>query len=154
MGQIYIASFEDVTVSAQVDNFEILPATQRPCVIHAVHLSQNTDTKDAGEFMVRTQIIRGHTTSGSGGTTPTKVASDPSFASSSATVEANNTTIASAGTGVIIWSESWNCRVGFLYLPTPEMRPIVRNAETIVVRLAAAPDSAIDMAGTLVWEEL
>jgi hypothetical protein len=156
MGQIYTASFEDVTISTAGahDCFELLPATQRPCIIHQVTLSQNTDIQDAGEFMARTQIIRGFTGSGSGGAAATEVANDPSSAVASAVVETNNTTVAATGTGAVLWSESWNVRVGFNYTPIPEDRIIVRNAELLVVRLVAQLVSAVDMSGNLIWEEI
>jgi hypothetical protein len=156
MGMIYTASFEDVTISTAGahDCFELLPATQRPCIIHAVSLSQNTDIQDAGEFMARVQLIRGFTASGSGGSAATEVANDPSAPAASATVETNNTTPATTGTGAVLWSEAWNVRVGFYYTPVPEDRIIVRNNELFLVRLVAQLTSAVDMSGNIVWEEL
>jgi hypothetical protein len=41
-----------------------------------------------------------------------------------------------------------------VYLPTPEMRIKVRNAEFLEVFLAAAPTDSVTMSGTLYWEEL
>jgi hypothetical protein len=156
MGFMYVATFEDVTISTAGahDCFEILPATQRPIVIHAVSLSQNTDIQDAGEFMARVRLIRGFTGSGSGGTAATEIALDPSAPTASAAVETNNTTVATTGTGVDVWAEAFNVRTGFLWMPTPEMRPTVRNAELFCVRLAAQLTSAVDMSGSMVWEEL
>lgn len=156
MGMMYGASFEDVTVSTAGahDCFELLPATQRPCVIHCVSLSQNTDIQDAGEFMARVKLIRGFTGSGSGGSAATEYALDPSAPTASATVETNNTTVAATGTGVEVWSEAFNVRTGFLWLPTPEMRVVVRNAELFVVRFPAQLTSAVDLSGVLIWEEL
>lgn len=156
MAFLYTVSFEDVTISTAGahDCFELLPATQRPCLIHAVQLSQNTDIQDVGEFMARVRLIRGYTVSGSGGAAATEIALDPSSPTASAAVETNNTTVAATGTGVDVWAEAFNVRTGFLYMPTPEMRPKVRNAELFVVRLAAQLTSPVDMSGTIVWEEL
>lgn len=156
MAFLYGASFEDVTISTAGahDCFELLPAAGRPCVIHAISLSQNTDIQDAGEFMARVKLIRGFTGSGSGGTAATEFALDPSAPTATATVETNNTTVAATGTGTEMWSEAFNVRTGWLWLPTPEMRIKVRNAELFLVRLAAQLTSAVDMSGTMYWEEL
>lgn len=153
MGRIYTVEFEDVTVSAQVDFFEILPATQKPCKLHAVFISQNTELGDAAEEQLRIRIIRGHTTSGSGGAAPTPVPLNSADAAAGFAAETNNTTIASAGTAVNLHSESFNVRAGYQLIFTPEMRPVVKNAETLVVRLMAAPADALDLSGTIYVEE-
>lgn len=156
MAFMYGASFEDVTVSTAGahDVFELLPAAGRPCVIHCISLSQNTDVGDAAEFMARVKIIRGFTGSGSGGSAATEFALDPSAPANTAAVETNNTTVAATGTGTELWSEAFNVRTGWLWLPTPEMRIKVRNAELLVVRFPAQLTSAVDLSGTMYWEEL
>lgn len=154
MGRVYSASFENVTVSASQDFFEILPATQKPVILHACYLSQSSDVGDAAEEMLRVKIIRGHTTSGSGGSAINGVPLDPDGAADAATVEANNTTIASLGTAVDLHADAFNIRTGWVYLPAPEDRPVVKNAETLVVRLMAAPADALSMSGTIIYEEI
>ena len=49
MGRMYAVSFENVTVSAAQDFFEVSPADDNPVLIHAVYLSQSSDTGDAAE---------------------------------------------------------------------------------------------------------
>jgi hypothetical protein len=156
VGFIYGASFEDVTVSTAGahDCFELLPAAGRPCVIHCISLSQNTDIQDAGEFMARVKLIRGFTGSGSGGSAATEYSFDPSAPTNTAAVETNNTTVAGTGTGTEMWSETFNVRTGWLYLPTPETRIKVRNNELFLVRFPAQLTSAVDLSGTMIWEEL
>ena len=156
MGRMYAVSFENVTVSAAQDFFEVSPADDKPVLIHAVYLSQSSDTGDAAEELLRVTIKRGHTTSGSGGSafTPVPLTSSAGAAAGAA-AEINNTTIASAGTAAVLHAETFNVRAGWQYIPTPEARPGASQANTtIVVRLEAAPADALSMAGTLIFEEL
>jgi hypothetical protein len=155
MGRMYVAEFENVSVSALQDFFELQPAANIPIVLHAVYLSQVTDVGDTNEEMLRVSIVRGNTTSGSGGTTQTPTPLDQNDAASGdTTVEMNNTIEASAGTEVDLHSETFNIRTGWVYMPTPEMRPRVQNAELLCVRLLVAPGSAIFMSGTIYFEEI
>lgn len=154
-GRFYAVTFEAVAVTAAQDLFELTPADDKPVLIHGLYLSQSSDVADAAEEMLRVKIIRGHTTGGSGGSTPT-----PAPLASSANAAAgfvskvNNTTIASAGTAVDLHAEAFNIRAGLVYIPTPEARPGASQANvTIVVRLMAAPADSLTMSGTLIVEE-
>ena len=152
-GRVYVAEFENVSVSALQDFFEIPPGVNEPILLHAVYLSQVTDVGDANEEMLRVKIIRGNTTSGSGGTTQVAQPlnqNDPT----GPTIDLNNTTEASVGTEEDLHSETFNIRTGWQYIPTPEMRPRVQNAELLVVRLLVAPGTAILMSGTIYFEVL
>lgn len=153
MGRMFSISFSNVAVSAAQDPFEILPATQKPIRIHALFLSQNSDVGDAQDEMLRYSIIRGHTTSGSGGASVTPVPLDGADTASGATCERNNTTIASAGTAVTLHTDCFNVRAGLALIFTPQMQPRVANAELIVVRIPA-PADALTMDGTLYYEEV
>jgi len=153
---MYAVTFEGVSVSAQVDFFEISPADDKPVLLHGCYLSQASDVGDAAEEMLRVAIIRGHSTGGSGGATATP-APLPSSAGVAAGVaaETNNTTIAASGTPITLHAETFNIRSGWQYIPTPEARPGASQANTtIVVRLMAAPADALTMSGTLIFEEL
>lgn len=155
MGRLYSASVAAVSVSAAQDFFEITPATDKPCLIHEVRLGQYSDFADAEAELISVQIIRGYTTSGSGGTTPTPRALDQVDAAAGATVEANNTTVATTGTAHILVADTFNVAAGWLFLPTPEMRPRASAASggRIVVRITA-PTDALTMNGSLIFEEL
>lgn len=155
MGRMYSVEFENVAVSVAQDLFEITPADDKPCIVHGIYISQSSDVGDAEEEMLRVRIIRGHATSGSGGSAPTPRPLNPTDPAAGFTAEANNTTIASAGTAVNLHSEAFNIRTGWQYIPTPEMRPEVTQGQTtLVVRLLAAPTDALSMSGTLYIEEL
>ena len=154
MSRVYSIQFSNVAVTAAQDFFEVLPATQKPVLIHAVYLSQSTELGDAAEEGLRLNFGRGHTTSGSGGSSVTPRPMDANDTAAGATCEVNNTTIASAGTNVILHSEVWNVRVPYVYMPAPEDRIRVANANIFVVRLMAAPNDSVTCNGTLVFEEI
>jgi hypothetical protein len=156
MGRIYAVCFENVAVTAAQDFFEVSPADDKPVAIHACYLSQSTELGDAAEEQLRVEIVRGHATTGSGGSAPTPTPLCPTDTAAAFGAEANNTTIASAGTGVIVHAETFNVRSGWVYLPTPECRPICTQASGVllVVRLMGAPADSVTMSGTLLVEEL
>lgn len=156
MGRVYTVEFENVTVSAAQDFFEIAPADDIPVKIRELELSQFSDVSDAAEEILRIRFIRGHTSSGSGGSSPTPRPLDHRDAAASFTAETNNTTIASAGTGVNLRSTAMNIRIApTLWLPIPEAVQRVDQGQTLwVCRLMAAPTDALSMSGTLTVEEL
>ena len=152
---MYPPDFENVAVTAAQDFFELSPADDKPIAIHAAFLSQATETGDAAEEMLRVEIIRGYTSSGSGGSSATPAPLNPNDAAAGCAAEVNNTTVANTGTAVILHAESFNERVGWAFIPTPEMRPMASQANTtIVVRLLGAPADSVTMSGTLYFEEL
>lgn len=157
MGRKYFVPFENVSVSAAQDFWEIQPADDKPVKILGWSLSNVGGTADAGdaqEELLRLSIVRGHTTSGSGGSSPTVSPVNRNDASAGFTAEANNTTIASTA-GTTIWTGGHNIRVNDLVLLPEEVQPTASQADTtIVVRLLAAPADAVSMSGTLLVEEL
>lgn len=150
----YSVTFENVSVSAAQDLFEITPADDKPVKLLALYLSNvggSADAGDAQEELWRLAVIRGHTTSGSGGSapTPTPVNSSADTAAGFA-AEANNTTIASTGTTTTVHADGWNVRVPYQMVWLPETRPGASQANTtIVVRLLSTPADAVSVSGTL-----
>lgn len=157
MGRLYAVTFENQSISAAQDLFEIGPAAQKPVALHGLILSNVGGTADAGdaqEELLRLTVVRGHTTSGSGGGTAGITALSPADTTKGFSVEVNNTTIASAGTAVTLLADGWNIRIPYQMFWTPETRPVCANAEFICVRLPAAPADAVSCSGTLYVEEL
>lgn len=155
MSRVYAVTFENVTVSAAQDFFEISPADDKPVRLLGLLLSQSSDKGDTEEELLRVKVIRGHSTGGSGGTAPTPVPVSPNDAAAGFTSEVNNTTIASVGTAVDLLAHQFNIRAGLEFYWTPETAPKANQGNTtIVVRLMAAPADALTMAGTLYVEEL
>lgn len=155
MGRVYSVNFENVAVTAAQDFFEISPADDKPVRLLGLFLSQSTETGDAAEEMMRVKVVRGHSTGGSGGSAQTPVPIDPADTAAGFAAEVNNTTIASAGTGLILHSEAFNVRSGLAMFWTPETAPKANQGNTtIVVRLMANPADSVTMNGTLYVEEL
>lgn len=159
MGSIVTASFENVSVSAAQDLFELVPDIHVPVVIHGVFIDNvgaAADAGDAQEEFLRIQLrYLSDITSGSGGA----AAGLSTFAYS--TVESNNTTIATAASkDALVMARGWNIRAPFEVIWTPETRPVIGFDQgdlveaAFVVRLAAAPADAIAMSGSLVFEEI
>lgn len=146
----YTVVFGGVAVTAQQDLFEITPADDRPVEILGLFLSQTTEAGDTAEEQLRYAIIRGHTTSGSGGSAPTPQLLEPRAAAAGFTAEVNNTTIASAGTAVTLHDDSFNVRAGLaLWFPPECTHAADQSNTTIVVRLLTTPADSITMNGTL-----
>jgi hypothetical protein len=156
MSRMYAVVFEGVSVTAGQDFFEIAPADDKPVLIHALFLDQISDVGDAQEEMLRYQVIRGHSTSGSGGTAPTpRAISNNNTTAAGFAAEVNNTTIASAGTPLTLHAGAFNIRTGLAIILTPEMRwGCSQPSSRIVVRLMAAPSDAVTISGTLYVEEV
>lgn len=156
MPRIYTVEFEAVAVTAQVDFFELNPATDKPIKLLGLLISQSTDVKDAEEEMIRLRILRGHTTSGSGGSAPTPRPCNPNDGAAGFTAETCNTTIASGGTALNIVSDAFNIRMGEVFWFPEGAEPGSVNTSAdgrLVVREMAAPADSVTFSGTAwVWE--
>lgn len=154
MPRIYTCEFEAVSVSAQVDFFEISPADDKPTEIVGLFLSQSSDVGDSAAENLRYRVIRGHTSSGSGGSATTPRPVDENDAAAGFACETNNTTIANTGSTVNLHSSTFNIAVGeALWLPEGCGWKCTQASTTIVVRLMAAPADALTMSGTLYVRE-
>ena len=149
---LYTVTFSAVGVSVQQDLFEIVSPAAGVIIIHEIVLAQTSDMGDAAAESLQILLVRGHTTSGSGGASFTPTPVSTKYPVASATCEINNTTIATAGTGVNVYADAWNIQSGYSKTWTPETRPLLRNSERLVVRQSAPADS-ITCSGTLTFEE-
>ena len=142
MGRVYAVPFSAVAVTAAQDLLEISPADDIPVELIGWHLGQSSDAGDAQEELLQLNIIRGHTSSGSGGSSVTPSPLNPGDGAASFTAEINNTTIASSGTPVTLFGTTWNVRAGGeIWLPE-DVRPRARQSNTpLVVRMSAPNDS-------------
>lgn len=156
MARQYAVTFEGTAVTAQVDFFELTPADDKPVRLLGLMLSQSSDTGDAAEEILRIKVIRGHATSGSGGSAATPVPLSPADTAAGAAAETLNTTIASTGTAVDVLADAFNIRSGYSHWWTPETAPVCSEANGVrfAVRLMAAPADSLTMSGTLYFEEM
>lgn len=59
-----------------------------------------------------------------------------------------------AGAVTAFHDEGFDNRVGFLWVPTPEERPILANGEAMVVKLRGTPSTLTGWSATLTYREL
>lgn len=152
---IYTATFSAVAVSAAQDLFEITAPSNSQVVIRELRLGQYSDFGDAQAEILSVLIMRGHTTTGSGGSTvtPSNLSPKATALSASSTVKANNTTVATNGSPQTMIADTWNEQFPFLHLPRREECIVLDNNARLVVRITA-PADAITMNGTLMFEEI
>lgn len=160
-GPIYTATFSAISVTAAQDVFELTTHASSRIEICEIFLGQYSDAGDAQAEMLSVQIIRGYTTAGSGGAAVTPGNFEPWSRAALTTVARNNTTVATAGTAVILHSEAFNVQGGWLYKPLKaerdNERPRIEAAGAtnglLVVRITA-PADAVTMNGTIKFREL
>lgn len=154
MGRRYTAQFSGVAATAQQDLFELVAPSDAVVVVHEWGISNLSEVGDAAEEMLLLLVKSGQTTSGSGGSAVTPApneAGDPAFGG---TVEANNTTKASAGTIVNhAPSLNWNVRQDREKVYTPETRLVLSPGRRMTIELATTPADSITLAGWITFEE-
>lgn len=156
--RVYSCEFENQTLlvgDGDVDLFEIVPATDKPVKLLALFLSNvGVDVGDAEEENLRLQIIRGHTTGGSGGdtTTPRIVGSGVGLAAGF-TCDTMNEVVKTAGTVHNLFSDGWNIRVPYqmIWPALPDdLRPGASAVDTsILLRMLSTVADTINISGTL-----
>lgn len=154
MGRLYVVTFTAVAATAPQDLVELNAPSDSPVIIHGWEVGQSTEAGDAADEQVRLELIRGHATSGSGGSAFTalpRLTGDTAFGG---TCEINNTTIASTGTAEVIHATAFNVRAGHIWIPTPEIRPHGVASSRYVLRMNSTPADSISFSGTLWFEEV
>jgi hypothetical protein len=158
MGRVYTAQFGNVAATAAQDFFELLASATQIIIIHSIFVGQSSDAGDAQAEMLRVQIKRasGTYTGGSGGSTPTAAPHNFSDTAFSGTVEANNTTQATAGSGALttILEETFNVQAGWYYTPTPEERIVLNPSQALVVSTPSTPADSLTISGRITFEVL
>ena len=160
IGRLYVVEFHNVSVSAQQDLFYIKPAADKICVIELVKVAVVGGTADAGdaqEELLDVELIRvpATVTVGSGGNsfTPNPLVTNDTAAGFTARI--NDTTKATtSGSLLNLDSDGMNSRSPYIYLPAPEHRPLVANAQAVVFRLNTTPNDALTMNGAMLVREM
>jgi hypothetical protein len=153
-GRIYSVIFDAVAVTAAQDLFEISPADDKPVEIVGLFIAQVTDVGDAADEILKYSIIRGFTSSGSSGSTPTPAPLSSIDTAAGFAVECNNTTVANTGTSVTLHNDAFNVRAGLQLWFPPEARPSASQANTTIVVRIPAPSDSLTMSGTIYVREL
>jgi hypothetical protein len=153
--RIYVASFDNVTVTAIQDVFALKAGTANGIVLHHIMLSAGAVTA-AAEVRLRLKRLPATVTIGSGGSAPTIQFADSgdTKASTLANLRANDTTQATtSGTAQILLPWQWNVLNFFEHLPVPEDREHFAAAEACVLDIPAAPASTV-ISGFIKWAEV
>jgi hypothetical protein len=145
---MYAAVFEEVAVSAAQDLFEIVAPSDAVVIVHGFVIGQSSDT-DSEQLNI---LVHRGSTSGSGGTSVTPSPLEVGDAAFGGTVEANNTSQGTEGT--FIHSDTFNVLNGYVWVPTPECRPVLSPAGRLIIELQTAPADALTMSGTAYFEEV
>jgi hypothetical protein len=132
---------------------EVTAASSRRVKILGWEIGQSTEAGDAQDEQLRLELIRGYTTSGSGGSAFTPLALDPNDPAALAAAEINNTTVASAGTPQVMHATAFNVRAGHIWLPPPLLQPSIAVSTRIVLRMNLTPADSVSFSGTLYFEE-
>lgn len=158
--RVYTVTVENATIATagtDTDLVEISPADDKPVWLLGFSLDNvggTADAGDAGEELLRLAVIRGHTSSGSGGSAATPVLLDVNGGAVGFAAETNNTTIASGGTTTTPVAFGWNvripCREQWGTLQDLSGCPMATQANTtIVVRLLSTVADDISASWTL-----
>lgn len=158
---VFTAAFSAVAVTLAQDLFEIVaPANSRVRLLE-IDIGQYSDFGDAQAEILSIAIHRGHTVSGSGGSTVTPENINPYGAAAGSTVEANNTTVAITS-GALLWATAWHVQAGFLWGPL-ENAPrgvlafrrhiIIKPSQRLVIRITA-PNDELTTNGSILFEEI
>jgi len=163
LGRAYALTFENVAATAAQDLFYIKPTTDKICVIEAVYLCNVGGTADAGdaqEELLRLVCNRlpSTVTVGSGGSASATGTLNPLAVNDTAagfTGRTNDTTVATtSGTARTLHADGWNVRVPYVWMPAPEHRPMVANAEAIVFKMLSTPADSISISGEIIVREM
>ena len=156
MGRMYTVHLAPTAITVAADLVELTPADDIPVLIHGFRVYQTTDTGDAAEEIIGLAWVRGNATTGSGGNSGVAVTpKDSRDAAASVTAETANTTAASAGTAVTVYSTGWNVRAPLEVTFTPEQRIRVDQGQTLLVlRMLAAPADSLTIGFSCDLEEI
>lgn len=163
IGRGYALTFENISISAAQDLFYVKPAADKICLIESFYLSNvggAADAGDAQEELWRLVINRlpATVTVGSGGSASATGTLNPistNDASAGFTGRTNDTTPATtSGTARTLHADGWNVRIPYVWMPPPEQRILVANAEAVVVKLLSTPADAVSCSGTIIVREL
>ena len=152
--RLYAVTLDNISVAAAQDLFEIATPATTGCTLLGLFVGQTTRQGDAQAEMLRWLVIRGATTTGSGGATITAAPGlSPGVGAWSSTVKRNNTTLATGGTPQIMHADCFNVQAGIAHWWTPETMIECAPSSRLVINLPEAPSAAMTVSATLYFEE-
>jgi hypothetical protein len=153
IGRIYRVLFENISISAAQDLFQIKGAAGKMCLIRRAVLGCTQQTPTNQQLKLRGRFLPATVTDGSGGSSPTPQKTDPGDATASFTAKANNTTQASTG-GTAVVTHEWGVNI-YAGLDEELARPVpVGPSESWVFELIGAPTAGHTFSGFVEVEEI
>lgn len=143
----YSVTFSEVSVSAQQDLFQ-LEAQTVPAILLGCWISQSSDAGDASAAFVSLQIRR-FTDAVTNDVAEVKL--DGGDGAANANLAINETTELVTGSEVI-HSEAWNIALPWVWLPPPELRPVIQVGNGVAINMNTT--DTLTMSGTLYFGEL
>ena len=162
---VFTAQFNGVAIlnsDGSQDLFELVPDATTRIRILEVEINQASDFGDAQAEIRTILFMRGHTTTGSGGSAVTPGNVSPYSRASVTTVARNNTTLASSGTVVTLLATGWHLQAGFIWRPPEDDRAevpfrrqfVIKPSQRFVIRLAdTVADDLANVSATVTFEE-
>lgn len=155
MPREYICNFEQISVSAPQDLFQLKGASGKMLRVKRVAVGATDTTAPTSQMLaVRCRFLGATVSDGSGGSSGVAPkAVDPGDAAASFTYLANNTSKAtSSGTVNILEENSCHVLAGYDYsFPFP---PLIGPSESFVFELLSTVSGTVHLSGTALVEEL
>ena len=149
-GRLYTLPLDalSVTTDGDQDIWELSNSSGKQVILHGFSLTSAHTTDERA----RLRLVR-RTATGSGGSAGTVLAVDQGNAIATAvTAELLNTT--PGATSNILKAWQWSQQGELLYLPTPEMRPVLSVSSFLCLNLQVALGGTRTWSGWVTWEEL
>jgi hypothetical protein len=152
MGRLYSVPFENVSITAAAQDVWVLSAAATKLVVlHAFSLTSAYTTDER----VRLRMLR-RSGAGSGGTSVSGASIAPNDQGNAISAASTlSYTVTTPGTaGLVLNSWQWSQQGELLYLPTPEMRPIISVSGFLALNLVAGPAATRTWSGFVTFEEI
>lgn len=154
MSRPYVIQFNNISVSAAQDLFNIAATGSMAFVLYQFELNSESSST-AAELRVVLKRLTATVTNGSGGASATISPLSSTDAAATITGRTNDTTRATTtGSTTNLFPFGWNVLNGLLFVPPPELRPTFAPNQNLLIGLETAPGSATTMDGYVVIEEL
>jgi hypothetical protein len=152
--RVYTDQFNNVSIAAVQDMFDIQPGATIGVEIHEWVVGQVTATS-VGNLRISNHRLPATVTTGSGGTAATPQKKNFNDAAAIHTCRVNDTTQATtSGTNSNLRGDIYNVINGYQYMPPPEDREQITISQAFIVSLDQAPGAGEVSSGTATVAEL
>jgi hypothetical protein len=156
MGRRYTATVFCSAITGAKELVQVASAANKAVAVRAVHIEQSNRAGDASAQMLRVQVYRAATSTGTS-TTFTATPLDPADTAFAGTVkyaDAQAKTLASTP-GVMVTEGGMNNQAGWHWTPDDKGATLISGTTNfLVVNLSTAPAAATDFEVTLELEEI